>query len=285
MAKCLFCERKSIFLRVNAEGYCKDCVPRVAARRRDEEEKKREEAERIAENRRLEEERRRIEEERRKRTDEYGHEVGILYTFVPVTVAGVTFKNGRRSRQTILREIYWKDDPYKRIDPNKIVELEATTYNGEPAVEVWVHHKQTREQIGYIPREDAAFFSENMYRYASSYGFEVYGGGTTSDGERLSFGCSFTARFFNKAGQGEIDESLYNAMLYYKQLESSTPPDSGHYAAYQAFRRQYKEANVIGVSPMSGSDDGIIVHLSADTEIHVNRTDDSYSFAICNNRD
>lgn len=56
MAKCLFCERKSIFLRVNEDGYCKECVPRVVARRKDEEEKRRKEEEQRIERRRIAEE-------------------------------------------------------------------------------------------------------------------------------------------------------------------------------------------------------------------------------------
>lgn len=53
MAKCLFCERKSIFLRVNSDGYCKECVPRVAARQKEIEDRRKKEEELLSERRRL----------------------------------------------------------------------------------------------------------------------------------------------------------------------------------------------------------------------------------------
>lgn len=290
MAKCLFCERKSLFLRVNDEGYCRDCVPRVAARRKEEAEKRRKEEERrlaaaskAAEEQRLAEERKRIEEEYRKRHDEYGNHIGDYFTTSEVTVAGVTFKNGRRSRQTILRQIYWKDEPYQRVNKNKCIDLVATTYNDEPAVEVWVHHKQNREQIGYIPKEMAPFFHQNLYRLNSCEDFEVYGGGIDSDGERHSFGCRFTAKLMNVVGQGAVDSSLFDAFLYKKKLQSSTDKGDINVKLYKAFCKRYPHAWLIGCSHLPDSQYGLIIHLedvNFDKLIYVKYDDDSNSALI-----
>lgn len=116
-----------------------------------------------------------------------GHRQGSLYEFVDTTVAGVTFSNGRRQRQTILRQIYWKDEPYHRdIEVN----LRVSAFEGQPAVEVWVNE----EQIGYVPKDQAAFYAQNMYRFDSVFDFEVCGGGSRN-GEQVSYGASFTTRF------------------------------------------------------------------------------------------
>lgn len=117
-----------------------------------------------------------------------GHRQGSLYEFVPVTVAGVTFSNGRRQRQTILRQIYWKDEPYnKELD----VTLRQGEYEGAPTVEVWVNE----EQIGFVPKEQVPFFVQNWHRLHSVFDLEVSGGGKRPDGERVPFGATFTARF------------------------------------------------------------------------------------------
>ena len=111
-----------------------------------------------------------------------------IYDFVKCTVVGVTFKNGRRHRQTILRQIRWKDEPYEN-EPD--ITLRLTEYEGQPAVEVWADE----EQIGYIPKSQAQYFADNWNRYDSLFDFEVYGGGKTDDGERISYGAAFTTRF------------------------------------------------------------------------------------------
>lgn len=280
MAKCLFCERKSIFLRVNSEGFCKECIPRVAARRRDAEEKRRKEEERQAARLKEEEERRRREEEIRKHTDAYGNYIGDYFTLSETKVAGVTHKNGRRSRQTILRQIYWKDEPYQRVNKNKCIELVATTFNDEPAVEVWVHHKQSREQLGYIPKEMASFFHDNLYRLNSCEDFEVYGGGLGDDGERLSFGCSFTAKFMNQAGQGNVDDCLFDAFLLKKQLQSSTDKANINAKLLKAFSKRYPHAWLIGCSPLPDAEYGLVIHVEDVELIYVKYDINSQSAII-----
>lgn len=122
-------------------------------------------------------------------TNAAGHRQNSTYEFVPCKVAGVTFKNGRRSRQTILRQIKWRDEPYDKdyID----ITLQLSEFDGEPAVEVWANE----EQIGYVPKNQAPFFANNWERCDSVFDFEVHGGGTLEDGEKISYGASFIARF------------------------------------------------------------------------------------------
>lgn len=107
---------------------------------------------------------------------------------VPVKVAGVTFANGRRQRQTILREIYWRDKAYS--GPVRIT-LRPVEYEGKKAVEVWANE----EQIGYIPKSQTDFFIENWNRLVECKDLKVYGGGKRETGEEISFGASFVAIF------------------------------------------------------------------------------------------
>lgn len=117
-----------------------------------------------------------------------GHRQGKLYEFVPVKVAGVTFKNGRRHRQTILRQIMWKDEPY---DGDLDVTLRQGEYEGQPTVEVWVNE----EQIGFVPKDQVAFFVQNWHRLHSVFDLDVYGGSKHDDGQRNAYGATFVARF------------------------------------------------------------------------------------------
>lgn len=117
-----------------------------------------------------------------------GHRQGNLYELVPVRVVGVTFKNGRRHRQTILRQIYWKDEPY---DGEVAITLQQGEYEGQPTVEVWANN----EQIGFVPKEQVPFFVDNWHCYHSAFDLEVSGGGKRPDGERVPYGASFVARF------------------------------------------------------------------------------------------
>lgn len=68
--------------------------------------------------------------------------------FQTCVAAGVTFKNGRRQRQTILRQMKFKDEPYSGWVE---LTLKKTEFNGEPAVEIWTDQD---EQVGYIGKKD-----------------------------------------------------------------------------------------------------------------------------------
>lgn len=69
------------------------------------------------------------------------------FDFLRVKVAGVTFKNGRKSRQTILRKIHFKDEPFDK--GNMELTLQREEWEGAPAFGVYVNG----EQIGNIPAE------------------------------------------------------------------------------------------------------------------------------------
>lgn len=117
------------------------------------------------------------------------------YQFMRFSVAGVTFKNGRRSRQTILREIFWKDESYKHFDSERSVGPKLSEVDGKPAVEIWVHGDNEPEMIGYVPKEELPFVLSHWELYAGVTEFEVYGGGKSANGEKISFGASLTMRF------------------------------------------------------------------------------------------
>lgn len=104
--------------------------------------------------------------------------------FLKTKVAGVTFKNGRKSRQTILRAMYFHDAPFDKGDMD--LELRRYEYESKPAFGVYVNG----EQIGNIPAEHTAFVEENLSRCDGITHIEVYGGG-----EGRSYGAEITMRF------------------------------------------------------------------------------------------
>ena len=84
-------------------------------------------------------------------------------------VVGVTYKNGRRSRQTILKQIHFRDPPYQKTPEIRIEECE---YEGEPAFAVYADE----EQVGFIGRDDIPEVLERWDRYRRVKSFEVRGG-------------------------------------------------------------------------------------------------------------
>lgn len=198
-------------------------------------------------------------------TDENGYIITSAYTLIRVKVAGVSFKNGRRGRQTILREIKWHDDPYKTIDTENCIDLVKTEYEGSPAVEVWVFNKKSREQIGYIPKEHLPFILENWDRYNTSHSFEVYGGGNDEEGKRLSYGASFTCSFHNSdeyalryAAFKSAEDQRIDQMR--KDYEKKNAP---YKRAIALFREDYPELPFHDLTPVySTSSDNIDVSFS-----------------------
>lgn len=102
-------------------------------------------------------------------------------------VAGVTFKNGRRSRQTILRQIHFHDAPYEN-DPE--IRLNLTSFEGEPAVEVFAND----EQIGNISKADLPLILPLLDKIKHIEP-EVTGGGTNKDGEQITYGMKLLITF------------------------------------------------------------------------------------------
>lgn len=106
------------------------------------------------------------------------------FDFLRTKVAGVTFKNGRRSRQTILRAMHFHDAPFDKGDMELTVE--RGEFEGKPAFGVFVNG----EQIGNIPAEHAPFVEENFSRLDGITHIDVYGGG-----EGRNYGAEITLRF------------------------------------------------------------------------------------------
>ena len=100
-------------------------------------------------------------------------------------VAGVTFKNGNKSRQTILRAIYFGDEPYD--DELVLYHLKKYDFEGETAVAVYAKD----EQIGNVPRVELPFVLEH-FDDIIDVDVDVYGGGTNENGEKLSYGAKAT---------------------------------------------------------------------------------------------
>lgn len=60
-------------------------------------------------------------------------------------VVGVTFKNGRRTRQAILRAMKWKDSGFETVE----ITLQRYDFEGSVAIGVYANG----EQIGNVPKE------------------------------------------------------------------------------------------------------------------------------------
>lgn len=114
------------------------------------------------------------------------------YIFERFNVAGVTFKNGRKSRQTILRKIKFRDEPYSDgLD----LGLSYYEYEGAPAYNVTVND----EIIGSVPADKVAYIDELMVagKIVGVTYIKVYGGGRDSDGNPLSYGAEITIKIKN----------------------------------------------------------------------------------------
>ena len=109
------------------------------------------------------------------------------FEFLSVKVAGVTFKNGRKSRQTILRKIHFKDEPFNKGTME--LTLQREEWEGKPAFGVYVNG----DQIGNIPAEYASYVNDNFSRLDGIVNMEVYGGG-----EGRNYGAKITLRFRNE---------------------------------------------------------------------------------------
>lgn len=102
-------------------------------------------------------------------------------------VAGVTFKNGRRHRQSILRQIYYRDEPYQ----NPTIRLERYEYEGEAAFAVYANDGQ----VGNISKSDIPYVLKHWNDYIGVSEFSVYGGGALDDGELCNYGMRINVKF------------------------------------------------------------------------------------------
>ena len=96
-------------------------------------------------------------------------------------VAGVTFKNGRRSRQTILRALKFRDPPYEN---SVSIAVEKEDYEGEDAVGIYVN----KEKVGFISKADLPWVMERWDKCIGAVDYSVYGGFDHSFGMEVTIG-------------------------------------------------------------------------------------------------
>lgn len=92
------------------------------------------------------------------------------YEFLRTKIAGVTFKDGRKSRQTIIRRLYWNDEPFDKNEAEVV--LERGEYEGKPAFAVILNG----QKAGYVPAEHVQFIEENFARCDGVTHIEAYCG-------------------------------------------------------------------------------------------------------------
>lgn len=97
-------------------------------------------------------------------------------------VAGVTFKNGRRTRQAILRAMKFKDMGYEKTT----ITLKKVDFEGKPAIEVWANE----EQIGYVPKD---LVPDIISAWKNEY--QINSWGIVGGGDDISYGCKIKAIF------------------------------------------------------------------------------------------
>lgn len=89
-------------------------------------------------------------------------------------VVGVTFKTGRKSRQTALRHIHFNDEPYETVD----IQIKEYDYEGELALGVYANDFQ----VGNIAKADINRVSSLLSDDYTIYDYKIYGGGDKSWG-------------------------------------------------------------------------------------------------------
>lgn len=113
------------------------------------------------------------------------------YIFLRFKVAGVTFKNGRKTRQAILRAFKWGDETPETVD------FEPYDYEGRPAVYVKIND----QIIGNIPSDTTEKFLEHEKLYKrDNIHCDIYGGTKLDDGSRTNYGCEIIIRYLKERG-------------------------------------------------------------------------------------
>lgn len=108
------------------------------------------------------------------------------YVFLRFKVAGVTFKNGRKTRQAILRAFKWGDETPEKVD------FELYDYEGRPAVYVKIND----QIVGNIPADTTEIFLEHEEKYKrDNVHCDIYGGNKLDDGSRTNYGCEVIIRY------------------------------------------------------------------------------------------
>lgn len=113
------------------------------------------------------------------------------YIFLRFKVAGVTFKNGRKTRQAILRAFKWGDEIPEKVD------FELYEYKGRPAVYVKIND----QIVGNIPADTTEKFLEHEKLYIrDNIHCDIYGGSKLNDGTRTNYGCEIIIRYLKERG-------------------------------------------------------------------------------------
>ena len=111
------------------------------------------------------------------------------YIFLRFKVAGVTFKNGRKTRQAILRAFKWGDETPETVD------FEFYEYEGRPAVYVKIND----QVIGNVPADTTETFLEHEKLYKrDNIHCDIYGGSKLDDGSRTNYGCEIIIRYLKE---------------------------------------------------------------------------------------
>ncbi|WP_394234072.1 hypothetical protein [Niallia oryzisoli] len=104
-------------------------------------------------------------------------------------MAGVTFKNGRKTRQAILRALKWGDEVMESVN------FETYEYEGKPAVYV----KLNNQVVGNVPANKVSEFLElESAHHRENITADIYGGNKLDDGSRSSYGCKITVRYLKE---------------------------------------------------------------------------------------
>jgi hypothetical protein len=117
-----------------------------------------------------------------KEFEEKQKQIRQKYHHLTFNVAGVTFKNGRKTRQAILRKIKFEDEPFCKIES---VEFEPYEFDGEQAYYI----KVNGETIGNVPRKNIEEFEKYQCRNMTITLLEVSGG------QDFPYGCTITLKF------------------------------------------------------------------------------------------
>lgn len=90
------------------------------------------------------------------------------FKYVEYRLAGVTYKDGRYSRQAALRAIKFRDPPF---DEEPELHVEIQEYEGKPAVAV----KAKDRMLGYIPKTRVKEFMADYPNYCGIDDIEITG--------------------------------------------------------------------------------------------------------------
>lgn len=92
------------------------------------------------------------------------------YKEIEFNVAGVSFKNGRKTRQALIRAIKYQDPPY---DKTVEITLERYDYEGSLAIGVYANG----EQLGNVPADRVAEVDAVWKAQYTVTHYEVLGSG------------------------------------------------------------------------------------------------------------